>query len=589
MTQPGLTPRLGLRADGALAMGVLDFAPASPSPPLADAAIEPGPWIAGDFRLDRVADLAASLDLAPHIEPERLLAGVVARWGQKLPDKVEGDFALAAWDPSKEQLLLARDAMGARPLCYAVVPGEAFVFASLPSGVLAAGFVQVRPDLGVLAERMHRSLIESTGLHDVHWVPAACTLVVTRAGPGAPQRAWTPGPADVGCWRGDAREARAQLLALTQQAVAARIPAYGPAGIQLSGGLDSSALAILAARCAPPAQAVIGYSYLADPAWGVDVDDETPFIEAVLAAAPRLRHRVHHLGRFDPLKVVGDVDHLTATLAEPSMAALLAAARADGVTAMMHGLGGDETSSQQHHGTHLHALARGHMLAVARDIVARARRGGVSPMRMAYRVLVGPLLPRRARADWIRAVEMLSPDARAAARAFPERRIDTRASDRLRRVISGSMANRVNDHAIAAARHGLAMTFPMLDRRLVAFSLSLPSHLLFDAGYQRQPFRAAMEGVLPEQVRLRDSKYMALPDLAARLAEAWPDLLALRARLEGEPAAEALLDFTRVDEALNRAEPRCGAIDPRDMSVTQAAWALAVAHSLVALSTARRT
>ena len=588
MTPPGLTPLRNSRADKALAMAVLDFAAVSAERPSAELETGTHPWIAADLRLDNGADLALALGLSPRSSPERLVAGAVTRWGEALPAKVDGDFALAAWDPVEEALLLARDAMGARPLCYAFAPGKVFAFASLPSGVLAAGLVPVRPDLGALAERMHRPLIECTGLRDVHWLPAASTLMVSRAGPGVPRRAWTPRLDEVGAWRGDAREARAELLHLTRRAVTARLPAHGPVGVQLSGGLDSSALAILATRHAPSDRAVIGYSYLADPAWGVAVDDETPFIQAVLEAAPGLRSSVHHLGRLDALAVVGDVDRLTATLVEPSMAALLATARADGVTALMHGLGGDETASQQHPRTHLHALAHGRVLAVTRDIFARARRVGTSPMRMAYRLLVAPWLARPVRRDWLRAADMLSTEARAAARPFPDRGLDARASDRLRRVISGSMANRVNDHAIAGAKHGLAMTFPLLDRRLVAFSLSLPSHLLFDAGHLRQPFRAAMAGVLPERVRLRDSKYMALPDLAARLAEAWPGLLALRARLEGEPAAEALLDFSRVDEALNRAAPDPRAVDPKDMSLTQLARVLAVAHTLVALSPADR-
>jgi asparagine synthase (glutamine-hydrolysing) len=47
---------------------------------------------------------------------------------------------------------------------------------------------------------------------------------------------------------------------------------------------------------------------------------------------------------------------------------------------------------------------------------------------------------------------------------------------------------------------GLAFAFPLLDRRVVEFALSLPSELFVRGGFRRRPFRDAMAGVLPESV-----------------------------------------------------------------------------------------
>src|SRR5689334_20580611 len=80
-----------------------------------------------DGRLDNRSNLGSSLGLPPDISLSDLLQHAWLRWTDNLPAHLTGDFALAAWDGPQRKLLLARDAAGARPLHFTVIPeGIAF-------------------------------------------------------------------------------------------------------------------------------------------------------------------------------------------------------------------------------------------------------------------------------------------------------------------------------------------------------------------------------------------------------------------------------------------------------------------------------
>jgi asparagine synthase (glutamine-hydrolysing) len=98
--------------------------------------------------------------------------------------------------------------------------------------------------------------------------------------------------------------------------------------------------------------------------------------------------------------------------------------------------------------------------------------------------------------------------------------------NRWRLMTSPHIAERAEVWAQTGARHGLAFAFPLLDRRVVEFALSLPSEMFLRGGFRRRPFRDAMADVLPERVRLRHQKYQPFPGLMLDVAEAKNELLA---------------------------------------------------------------
>jgi asparagine synthase (glutamine-hydrolysing) len=127
-----------------------------------------------------LAELASKPGLPATTPAEQLALAAVSRWRADLPDRLDGDFALAAWDPSRQCLLCARDIVGVRPLCYAWRPGLWFAFASLSRGLHGSGIVPQHPDLIALG----RILIDivptdaATGYSGISWLPAGHTIVV---------------------------------------------------------------------------------------------------------------------------------------------------------------------------------------------------------------------------------------------------------------------------------------------------------------------------------------------------------------------------------------------------------------------------
>jgi asparagine synthase (glutamine-hydrolysing) len=136
--------------------------------------------------------------------------------------------------------------------------------------------------------------------------------------------------------------------------------------------------------------------------------------------------------------------------------------------------------------------------------------------------------------------------------------------NRWRLVTSPHIARRAEEWAQTGARHGLAFAFPLLDRRVVEFALSLPSELFLRGGFRRRPFRDAMADVLPETVRWRHLKYQPFPGHLLDLAESKDEFLAridtyvgndsvcrvidlshLRSQVEGFPPPERLREELR--------------------------------------------
>lgn len=111
--------------------------------------------------------------------------------------------------------------------------------------------------------------------------------------------------------------------------------------------------------------------------------------------------------------------------------------------------------------------------------------------------------------------------------------------------------SRCTYYSILAARHGLAVSFPLLDRQVVDFMLSLPTRMFLADGQSRQPFRRAMRGILPDRVRLARNK-VGLHDRLARYADHKSELLSTLAALRASdaPLVQKMFDLDAIQEGL---------------------------------------
>lgn len=183
-------------------------------------------------------------EVLPHLYEEH---------GAALTAELDGQFALAVWDASERRLLLARDRAGEKPLYHTVeAPGRArrFAFASEAAALAGLPWVSREPDPGALARYLAHGFLAGgdSAFAAIRQVPPAHTLEL-RDGTVAVRRYWQPWPpgAAPGAGGHDG-ELAARTRAALEHAVHSRLPADVPYGVLLSGGLDSSLVAAIAAR-----------------------------------------------------------------------------------------------------------------------------------------------------------------------------------------------------------------------------------------------------------------------------------------------------------------------------------------------------
>jgi len=164
--------------------------------------------------------------------------------GLGFAERLRGMFAVALWDGRRGRLVLARDRYGIKPLYYRQTGGElrfASELRALPRGEI---------DLDALEAFLAFNSIPApySIFRDVRKLPAG-HLLVWDAGRLSLERFARPGPVPGGELRGgDPAELAEELRSRLRDSVRAHLLADVPVGVLLSGGVDSSALAALAAQ-----------------------------------------------------------------------------------------------------------------------------------------------------------------------------------------------------------------------------------------------------------------------------------------------------------------------------------------------------
>ncbi|SFP84343.1 asparagine synthase (glutamine-hydrolyzing) [Amycolatopsis rubida] len=165
-------------------------------------------------------------------------------WGEHCVDHLDGMFAFAVWDPRRRRLLLARDRLGVKPLCYAPL-GRGVVFGSEVKALLAHPLVDAVVDAGGLAELLSYVATPGHGVYrGIHEVPPG-TVVIVAEDSITSRAYWSLRPTEhTDDWDATVETVR-ELLA---DSVAAHLVSDVPLCTLLSGGVDSSAIVALAAR-----------------------------------------------------------------------------------------------------------------------------------------------------------------------------------------------------------------------------------------------------------------------------------------------------------------------------------------------------
>jgi asparagine synthase (glutamine-hydrolysing) len=171
-----------------------------------------------------------------------VLLEAYAQWGPQLLSRLEGMFAFAIWDSLTQELFLARDRFGKKPLHYVHRANE-FLFASEIKALLAAGDFDLEWDAYALSDYLSLGYILTprTLYRQVRRLPAG-SYALLKEGTLSIHSYWNLHSAFEVKVNLSEDERIEQLCAYLDQAVARRCLADVPLGAFLSGGLDSSSV-----------------------------------------------------------------------------------------------------------------------------------------------------------------------------------------------------------------------------------------------------------------------------------------------------------------------------------------------------------
>jgi asparagine synthase (glutamine-hydrolysing) len=214
--------------------------------PMSDA--EKTVWIVFNGEIYNYKELRAELlgkghEFRTNSDTEVIIHGY-KEWGTDVFNHLNGMFGLAIWDVPNERLVVARDAMGIKPVYYRIADGR-LTFSSEIRAILAAE--ESKPEVDPMAVnlflRFRYTPSPYTILKGVRKLAPGTLLVVERE-KCLEQRWYNFVPTPFAGPKKD-EEAVGELLQLYKSAVQRHLLSDVPVGILLSGGIDSGLLLAL--------------------------------------------------------------------------------------------------------------------------------------------------------------------------------------------------------------------------------------------------------------------------------------------------------------------------------------------------------
>ncbi len=439
-------------------------------------------------------------------DTEVLLAAYLA-YGPSCVDRFEGMWSFAIYDRRNKTLLLSRDRFAEKPLYYMVVP-EGVYFGSEVKFIHALSGRPMRVNNDQVLRFLvngYKSVYKSgqTFFANVNEVPYASTLTIRHDLNPVLKRYWTPRYTPRDMTLDQAVEGFRHHL---YESMRIRLRADVPLAFCLSGGVDSGALASIAAK-------VFNYDVTA---FSISDDDERyNEIENIRATVDDLGCDHHMIripkertrSRLERMIWYHDAPVLTLTYCIHSYVSELIAA--NGFRVAVSGTAADEmvTGYYDHFNLHLYEV-RNHP---ALDTWIRDWQEGPG------RFVRNPHLknPRLYFDDpGFRDHIYLNNDVFASylnldfAEAFEEQRFcDSLLRNRmLNELFFEATPAILHEDDLNSMYHSIENRSPYLDSRLFQFAYSIPSEHLIRDGYGKYVLREAVKGVLNDRVRLDKHK-----------------------------------------------------------------------------------
>jgi asparagine synthase (glutamine-hydrolysing) len=416
-------------------------------------------------------------------------------WGDQCVTRFKGMFAFAIWDQRSNQLFLARDRFGIKPL-YLNQTGQRLRFASSLPALLAGGDVDTTLDTVALHHHFTLHTVvpaPRTVLNGVRKLAPASTLRLKPDGSVNVQIYWT-----LDATRPEQPLSEAQWLVETREQLARSVKrrllaADVPVGVLLSGGLDSSLLVGLLADQVPDLRTFsIGFE---DLGAGAEKADEFEYSDLIA----KHFHTRHQQFSISNREVMQRLPEAVAQMTEPMVSHdviafyLLAERVSKEVNAVMSGQGADEVFGGYFWYPKMGAATGSPLEKFSQNYFDRDHAEYLQMITPAFQVgdVTSALI----------ASELEKPQADS----FLDQvwRLDATT------LIVDDPVKRVDNMPMA---WGLEVRTPFLDHELVQLAAHMPPELKLKEG-GKFPLKAISRGLIPDAVIDRPKGYFPVPAL----------------------------------------------------------------------------
>ena len=265
-----------------------------------------------------------------------VILAAYAKWGENCLKHFNGMFAFAIYDQSNQELFIARDRLGIKPLYYSQI-NEQLIFSSEIRALLASGMIPKKMDLNSLEDYL---------LYQTVHAPATIIENVKMLMPGHFMKI-NNGSVIVKCWwkpvikkndhEVDYSTVCKDVRQLLRDAVERRLVADVPFGAFLSGGIDSSVILGLMSEVASSPVNTFSVTF-----------DDSEFSESIYANQIAKKFKtIHHEIKLKPEDFLNELPNALDAMDHPSgdgpnTFVVAKATKMAGITMALSGLGGDE-------------------------------------------------------------------------------------------------------------------------------------------------------------------------------------------------------------------------------------------------------
>lgn len=541
---------------------------------------ESGTTLVFDGRIDNREELTEALGItateARLMADSALVLRAFLHWDTKAVARLLGDFALAVWQSRRRRLILARDALGYRPLFWHRQAGW-LAFATMPKALFAVpGVPRALREAGV---HDYLALIPITGqatlFEEISRVEPG-QLVVLEEGRTVSEYHHRFDPTK----QLKLRSPEEYIEALREQldrAVACRLRAVGPVASELSSGMDSSSVTATAARLLAAenrrllALTAVPRAGFAGPVPSGRHADEGPGARALASRFENIDHVLFPSTGLSPAEglrdLIEDLDRPPLNICNfVWVQQMHNEAVSRGCRVMLNGWGGNMTLS--HDGATLFPwlLSRGKFLAWWREAQAMRRRYPKSTLQWYLKHSLATFVPAPLwRAYEARRNRGWSLEQYSAVNPELGQRLNTRGRarkagiDLLYRTPPNGALFRINtiylidfgEYTAAQNASGFEGRSPLFDRRLTELCLAIPDTLFLRDGQPQWILKQMMRDILPPEILEAKTRGLQAADWFEATGSALPAIASEISRLAEHPSARQYLDLDALQAAVD--------------------------------------